>query len=75
MDQLIGRVGGQIEGLIRRKEDLSRENVVLRRENDRLQSRLTEITAERDILEKRVKLSGRRVESALSRLNLMTEEG
>ncbi len=68
------RIEGQVGRLTRIKEDFARENTVLKRENERLRTRLTEITADRDILEKRVKLSTRRVETALTQLNLLSEE-
>lgn len=68
------RIEGQVGRLTRIKEDFSRENAVLKRENERLRARLAEITADRDILEKRVRFATRRVETALTQLNLLSEE-
>lgn len=68
------RVEGQLDRLARRKDDLARENAVLRRENDRLRGLLAETSSERDTLSKRIKHSTRHVETALTRLNLLSED-
>jgi len=70
----MSRVEGLTDKLVRAKEDLARQNVVLHRENDRLRNRLLEVTAERDRFEKRVKHSTRKLETALARLNLLAED-
>ncbi|MBI4179857.1 hypothetical protein HY522_10605 [bacterium] len=74
MEELISRVEGQIERVLRRAEELSRENVVLRRETERLRSELAEVSEHRDGLERRVRVSQRHVDSALKRLSLLTDE-
>lgn len=68
------RIDRQVERLARRKDELARENAVLRGENARLRGRAAELCRERDILEKRVKRGTLRVETALSRLNLIAED-
>lgn len=75
MEEWMIRVEGQVERLIRWKDELSRENSVLRRENERLRAHLTQVTAHREALDKRVRQSSRYVESALGRLRLLSEDG
>ncbi len=74
MEQLIVHIEGQVERLIRRKDDLTRDNSVLRRENERLRKRVAELTDERDLFDHRIRLSTRHVETALSRLKLLSED-
>ena len=75
MEELMVRIEGQVARLARRKEELVRENAVLRRENDRIRERLSAVSGERDTFEKRLKLGTRRVEQAIGRLNLLSEDG
>lgn len=74
MEDLMIHIEDQVERLSRRKEDLARAAGVLRRENDRLRTQLSELTVQRDSLERRVRLSARRLEGALARLNHLSED-
>lgn len=74
MEDLLARVGDQIEKLMRVKDDAQRDNAVLRRENERLRAELAETSVRREDLEKRVRFSSRHVESALRRIRLLSED-
>lgn len=74
MEELMVRIEGQVARLARRKEDLSRESAVLKRENERLRDRLAAVTSDRDKYEKRLRLGTRRVENAIARLNILSED-
>ena len=74
MEELMTRIDRLTDQVTCLKEDLERANAVLRRENERLRSRLTEVTKERDILDKRVRLGTRRIETALGQLALLAED-
>lgn len=68
------RIEGQVDRVVRRKSELERENAVLIRENERLRNRVAELSAERDLLDKRIRLSTRRIESAFGQLQLIAED-